>query len=631
MRPITWLDRLRYEFDNLMSKGPIVLIGWLFLISAIMILVASTLIVFIGVSSDGSPPDFWETAWISLMHALDSGALGGDSGRSYRLAMTFVTFGGIFIVSILIGLLTSGIESKLEDLRKGRSFVVEQNHIVILGWSSQIFTVISELIVANESLSRACIAILADKDKVEMEDELRDKIGQPAKMRLVCRTGSPIDLTNLEIINPHSAKSIIILSPETANPDSQVIKTILTLTQNPQRRATPYHIVAEVREAKNLEVVKLVGGEEVEPILVSDLIARMIVQVCRQSGLSVVYTELLNFSGDEIYFHAEPALVTVTFGEALLAYQTSTVIGLYTATGQVRLNPPMNTVLAAGDKLIVIAEDENKIRLNRLANYPIETAAIRQAKNVKAMPEHTLILGWNRLAVTVINELDNYVAVGSQVTVMADVAEASLEINRRCNNLQHQQVAFEFGDTTDRQSLSQLNLSHYQHIIVLSYSDELDVQEADARTLVTLLHLRNLSQQQNTTISITSEMLDVRNRQLAEITRADDFIVSDRLISLIMAQIAENKGLARVFAELFTPEGSELYLRPVHDYVKVDEPVTFYTIIESVSRQNQVAIGYRLRAQANDANHSYGVKINPDKAQKITFTAQDQIVIVVNE
>ncbi len=45
----------------------------------------------------------------------------------------------------------------------------------------------------------------------------------------------------------------------------------------------------------------------VQPVLTNDLIARVVAQTSRQSGLSVVYTELMNFSGDEIYFTDLPA------------------------------------------------------------------------------------------------------------------------------------------------------------------------------------------------------------------------------------------------------------------------------------------------------------------------------------
>src|SRR4029079_2980906 len=114
------------------------------------------------------------------------------------LALWFVlALGGIFIVSTLVGLLTSAVSRHLEQLRKGRSLVVERDHTVILGWSDQIFTVVSELVEANRSRRRAAITILAEHDKVEMEDTLRHRLGSTGKTRLVCRTGNPLDLSDL--------------------------------------------------------------------------------------------------------------------------------------------------------------------------------------------------------------------------------------------------------------------------------------------------------------------------------------------------------------------------------------------------------------------------------------------------
>jgi hypothetical protein len=126
-------------------------------------------------------------------------------------------------------------------------------------------------------------------------------------------------------------------------------------------------------------------------------------------------------------------------------------------------------------------------------------------------------------------------------------------------------------------------------------------------------------------------MLDVRNRDLAEITRADDFIVSDRLVSLMLAQVSENKGLAVVFADLFDPEGVELYLRPAGDYVQLGQPLNFYTVTEAARQRSQIAIGYRIRAEANNAAKAYGVRMNPPKSQKVTFSEGDRIIVLTEE
>src|SRR4029077_849627 len=120
--------------------------------------------------------------------------------------------------------------------------------------------------------------------------------------------------------------------------------------------------------------------------------------------------------------------------------------------------------------------------------------------------------------------------------------------------LERQTVRFVAGDTTGRRTLDGLGGEGYDHVILLSYSEALDVQRADARTLVTLLHLREMAATSGHRFSIVSEVLDMRNRSLAEVTRADDFIVSDRLISLYLSQVSENKALSVIFADIFDAE-----------------------------------------------------------------------------
>src|SRR5918998_4658712 len=261
MRMITPADRLRYWFDNTISKGPVALIGWLFAAIAALVLTSSLLVYATGIAP--GQPGFFKTLWLGLMRTIDPGNVGGDEGSwPFLLSMLAVTVCGILLFSTLIGIIFTGIDNKLDELRKGRSFVVERGHTVLFGWSSEIFSVVEELVAANESRASACIAILAEKDKVEMEDEIRERVGKTRNTRIVCRTGDPIDIDDVEIVNPHDARSIIVLPPEDGEPDSQVIKTILALTNNPDRRKNPYHIVSKIREPENLSVARMVGHSE---------------------------------------------------------------------------------------------------------------------------------------------------------------------------------------------------------------------------------------------------------------------------------------------------------------------------------------------------------------------------------
>ncbi|HEX5940733.1 MAG TPA: hypothetical protein VFY66_00585, partial [Anaerolineales bacterium] len=174
----TFRQRFQYQFDNLMSRGTPAMIGMLFVFSLIIVILAGAVISATGFVQEGfgGPRlSFGEAIWESLMRTLDSGTMGGDTGTGFRIVMLFVTLGGIFVVSALIGVLNNGIESQMERLRKGRSHVLESNHTVVLGWSAQIFTILNELIAANENQANARIVILADKDKVDMEDEIRER------------------------------------------------------------------------------------------------------------------------------------------------------------------------------------------------------------------------------------------------------------------------------------------------------------------------------------------------------------------------------------------------------------------------------------------------------------------------
>lgn len=547
--------------------------------------------------------------------------MGGDEGEwSALFLMLFVTLGGIFIFSALIGVLNSGLESKLDELRKGRSFVVEKDHTIIYGWSSLVFTIVSELIEANQNRKRPAIVILADKDKLEMEDELRAQIEDFKNTRIVCRTGSPIDFHDVQIPNPNAARSIILLAPQDiATPDSHVIKTALALLNNPDRKKEPYHLVAELREEKNRSILEMVSKGEVETVVFDDLVTQLSVQTCRQSGLSVAFMELLNFGGDEIYFKSEPSLTGKTFGEAVAGYETSSVIGLETGQG-VQLNPSKDTRIQASDRIIAISKDDDTL-VFAPSNFLADASHFCTAQPTLAKPERTLILGWNERTPAIIKELGAYVVEGSEVVVVTE-AEQTFE-----NPLSHVKVHLQAGDTTDRHVLEAICPETFDQIMVLR-DTEMGVQEADAKTLIVLLHLREIANKHQQNFAIVSEMGDIRNQRLAETTQVDDFIISDRMVSLVLAQLSENKGLARVFEELFNPEGVEMYLKPITDYVRTETSMPYATLVEAALARGEVLIGYKVSAEALNSAASFGIRVNPAKSAQVRFQTGDKAIVL---
>ena len=629
-RPITARDRLRYRFDGFMSRGPIALVGALALASLLVIVVGTLLVHGLGVApadAAGHRPGFVTLLWMSGMRAMDAGAVGGDDGSKLYLAlMLAVTMGGIFIVSAFIGVLNSGLGAKLDELRKGRSRVIEEGHALILGWSGQVFTVVGELCAAAENQGGTVVVVLADKDKVEMEDELAKKVPDLRGSRIVCRSGSPIDLDDLDLGSPELARAIVVLGPEgSADPDASVIKTLLALVGHRPRQTGRHHIVAEIRDVKNRAPARMVGRDQVELVVSGDVIARIAVQTCRQTGLSAIYTELLDFGGDEIYFHPSHGLGGKRFGDALDAFEEGAVIGLRTADGATKLLPGMDATIGADDALIVIAEDDDKIR-PASAKPKVKTAALRTATPKPRAPERTLVLGWNSRGAMVVSELDKYAMPGSALTIIADDDAPADDLAALEAPLTNHDVRTVRGDINDRRVLNTVGVSGYQHIITLSYAEKRGVQEADAITLVTLLHLRDIEEKLGDSFSVVSEMLDARNQKLAEVTGTDDFIVSEDLISLLLAQLAENKALGPVFEDLFDADGAEIYLKDAAAYVATGEPVDFFTVVEAARRRGEIAIGYDV-AEKGTARKP---KLNPKKSARVTFAAGDRVVVIAD-
>ncbi|HEX7541706.1 MAG TPA: hypothetical protein VF352_06215, partial [Anaerolineales bacterium] len=102
-------------------------------------------------------------------------------------------------------------------------------------------------------------------------------------------------------------------------------------------------------------------------------------------------------------------------------------------------------------------------------------------------------------------------------------------------------------------------------------------------------------------------------------------------ISLMMSQLSEDAELYAVFADIFDPEGSEIFMKPVGNYVELGKPVNFYTVVEAARRTGQVAFGYRLVREAGDAAKSYGVHTNPKKSGMVTFTPEDKVIVLAED
>ncbi|MFG2722118.1 TrkA C-terminal domain-containing protein [Streptomyces sp. NPDC048416] len=706
-----------------MSRSTSALIGWFTLICLVAVVPISVLLV----RTDRRPPATLTgqlvAVWVSVGQTLK---IGGAVGPPlYVLASVLLALVALLFVSTLVSLITTGINRRILELRLGHSTVLEVGHTVVLGWSDQIFPVVTELVSANSNQPRAAVAVLAPKDKVEMEEAISARITTTGTTTIVCRNGCTTDPAVLARVSPQTAKAVLVLPPGTDDGDAQVVKTLLALNASALGAAAgsgdarahartragrggrpdaglehrsgagagadagagsdtsgdggagPSHlgesdaahagardgagtdgrardgvgtdgrartgvntdaavVVAAVRDTRNHLTATLAAGPRGRVLAIDDIIARLLVQTARQPGLSLVYQELLDFAGDEFYAVPADALVGRTFGDALLAFTTSSVVGLLRSDESVVLNPDAATTIAPGDRIIVITRDDDTAVLEDATPF-VDEGAIATAAPRAAASERLLLLGWNRRAPLIVGQLASYASPGTTLDIVAPGDDSTM---RRAYDSAAEQgplaVTLRCADTTNPAVLNALDVSSFDSVIVIAdpghaQADGLDAgqvrPDADDRTLVTLLHLRAIEEATGREIPLTTEMCDDRNRLLAPAREGADFIVSGRLISLLMCQISESPYLAVLFDDLFTAEGNELYLRPATDYVRPGVEVTFATVVASARRRKECAVGYRLRAQSA-LSPSYGVRLNPDKGRSVRLTAQDWVIVI---
>jgi voltage-gated potassium channel Kch len=601
---------LRYRFDNSLAHGPMALIGWLGIVVVAVVVVAAAVGHFLlrGSGSGNLAEDFWQ----SVIRVLDASAFEAETAWPSRVVALMITLLGIFVGGSLIGLIATALDQRVDDLSKGRSAVLETGHTLILGWSARLPVIVQELVVANQNLARSAIVILAPRPVTDMEEELVDRVGATGRTRLVCRSGNPTKPGDLNLANIADARSVIVLAGEDG--DAEVVKAVLAVKiLDPDFSRA--NVVAEFANPAHAETIRSLTDGAVSTVNSDEIIAQVTAQACHQSGLSVVFRELLDFEGDECYFVDVPELVGHTYAEALLAFDSSSVIGWCTAGGMVELNPPPGAVFAAGDRVIAVSEDDDTVTFGGFRSVAVPVAAAPETRGED--PIRVLVVGWSSFGPRVVDELEEFLSPGSQIVVCVDSALVTAE------EIQHDrpelEVSFIGGGPENLLALAEE--AAFDQAIVLGYRVGLSTAEADSRTLLTLLTLRKVwPADRIPLVRIIAQLLDQSNVELAAVTGVDDFIVSDALASLMLAQLSERAELQAVFDDLFDPSGAVVELRPAHRFVP-DAPVTYAHVVAAGTAQEVSVLGWRVDATGE-------VVINPAKGRPVHLGADDQVLLV---
>ncbi|XP_026408595.1 ion channel CASTOR-like isoform X2 [Papaver somniferum] len=663
--------QLEYHVDVFLSVHPYTKPSALLIATLLLIFIGG--VALFGVTDDGLA----DCLWLSWTYVASSGNHADSEGIGPRLVSISISFGGMLIFAMMLGLVSDAISEKLDSLRKGKSEVVESSHTLILGWSEKLGTLLNQLVIANESLGGGTVVVMAERDKEEMELDIAKMEFDFRETSVICRSGNPCILADLKKVSVSKARAIIVLAEDgnADQSDARALRTVLSLTG--VKEGLRGHIVVELSDLDNEVLVKLVGGELVETVVAHDVIGRLMIQCARQPGLAQIWEDILGFENCEFYIKRWPGLDGMCFEDVLISFADAIPCGVKSVAcgGKIILNPDDSYVLQEGDEVLVIAEDDDTyapttlpmvkeaslIEIIRPTKEPQKILLCGWRRDIDDMivklHEKILFCGWRRDMEDMIMVLDAFLAPESELWMFNEVPEndrvkkltdGGLDFDRLMNiTLVHRE-----GNAVIRRNLESLPLETFDSILILAdESVEDSAIQADSRSLATLLLIRDIQakrlpysketpihrgafskvswmgemQQASDKSVIISEILDPRTKNLLSMSKISDYVLSNELVSMALAMVAEDRQINDVLEELFAEEGNEMHIRQANLYLHEEEELNFFEVLLRARQRKEIVIGYRL------ANAERAVINPPNKSERRNWSSKDAFVVIAEK
>ncbi len=641
--------RLQYAFDNFMTRGG------LSIFLALLIMFFLTFALMFGLRwmagfllPDETLKEIADQMWRVFLQISDAGAIADDSEANYvnKIIGILTMLLGLLFFSSLVALMTTLFEGKIWQLRKGKNPVVEKDHTLILGFGNRILEIIRELIIANESEKHAVIVVLAEKSKEEMDDFFHENIDDLHTTRIVTRSGSTFNLQALRKMGIPQCKSIIILnSASPSDPhkakyigDARVLKTIMAVGTVTGSTGMP-PVVLELFFSRNRKLAENAVPGQITALDANYLLAKMLVQTSRNQGLAFVYSQLVGFEGDEIYIYQPKAddWYQYSFAELQWHFKRSALLG-FRKGRQIILNPEPDYQPAEEDEMIILAESDTVIQYYPSPVVQAETHQYGRG-HLKNKPERQMIIGWSDKTPLLIDEYAQYVVRGSTIDVVVSSVTDTMNglVKKAREKYPNLTIRLVRANIHNPQVLKRLAPQKYNNVIILAENSD-NEEEVDAETIAKLLELRHYFRRferasgQLIETQLITEVMDSQNAELVFNTGVKDFLIPNQFISKIFAQIAEEPDVKLIYEDLFSEDGSELYLKPITLYFQ-EFPLTvpFADCILAAQNRAEVCIGVRLDHEKQYASEAYGIHLIPKKDTVFELNRDDVLIVLAED
>lgn len=566
---------IKYRIDRMLNKG---LFYQLMLLVFAIIILLLTVSIFIIVAFKYPPK---QAFWDSLMQFIDTGNISSVEGNT-GIVITFllVTFVGVCGWGSLIAMINKALQDRINNLSKGNAFIMEKNHAIILGYGEEALTIIEEFIMAKVKT-----IIILSEHNVDVIRKRVSFIKGYKNTNIIIREGTTSRIENIKLLNIGKSSSISIIN----NDDTESLNILLALKKiiEEDEIDKKINICVLVHEEDTIEIIKSIEDKNfvIHVIYKYEILYKLIAQSIIYTGLSNVYEDLFSNDGNIFCIENEHHYEDYSFKDAALKYLDKGMIllGITKEDRSQLLIPNYDYVIKKENRLVFLSRNDNDDSVKEYSN--IKPSIIKYKNNI-------LLICEEKRYVEIIKEISEYIENHSITMLSYD-------------SIKSERNKYKF-------ILEKLKKENTTKIVLISEDNITDVKSINV-----LLIIRQIIRKENLNIAILSLLNSIQKRNLIYSDDVRDFIVSGKLIGMLMAQASLSSNILYIFCGLLSKNGKDIIMSPYADYF--NESKSFKDVYLYFIQKKTILIGVK---RYND------VILNPN--YDTMLDNKDEIIIITN-
>ena len=566
---------IKYRIDRLFNKG---------LVYQLIILVLGILCMLLGTSifmrflfNYPLEKAFWE----GVNQFIATGNISAVDGH-FGIVIIFliINFVGVCVWGLLIAMINNSLQLRIYNLSKGNSFIMERNHSIILGYGEEALTIIEEFIIGRAKK----IVLLSEHDA----DSIKKRIvfmKKHGKADIIIREGNPNIIENLKLLNIEKSHSISIINDN----DTESLKILLSLkkiSDESDNRHNTMNICVLLNNMESIEIIKSIEDKifKIHAVYKYEILYKLIAQSIVYTGLSSVYEELFSYNGNDIKIEKDYNLENMKFIDASrkMLNKNEILLGFIDNKNKTLFSPGYNSLIKNKDDLIILYKNKGKENIHISSHVGIEPKY-----------KHKVLLICNNIISSEIMEIISIYNNDSEI------------IQLDYSDIDNVKIKYEY-------LLKNINENHITKIIIISENIDTDV-----RAINILLIIRQIIRKNDYHIPILSLINSIENRNLIYSYDIRDFIVSGKLIGILMAHASLNPDILSVFNGLLSKNGKDIIMQKYSDHF--NEPKEFMDVHLELLKKGIIVIGIKSISK---------IVLNP--MANVIINTTDEIVVITN-